>query len=222
MARRSESDRSRTIHTFNGLREPVPSSSPLSYPRRSALRPLARRVAVRRSPRTFRVRSAIESLPLSRLVLFASLSVPAAGSHHPVARRALLRRRQRFVRIPAHRLPQPASAEAPPFIVRAIEGRTRCGRWARCRTSPDTARVELSFEVIGKADFLYSIRDFGKGINPDQVRLFSNGMLSMKSRAEAIGCRLEITSIPGAGTAILLSGTINYYQSSTVDRRVNG
>ncbi len=86
----------------------------------------------------------------------------------------------------------------------------------------DTARVELSFEVIGKADFLYSIRDFGKGINPDQVRLFSNGMLSMKSRAEAIGCRLEITSIPGAGTAILLSGTINYYQSSTVDRRVNG
>lgn len=127
--------------TFNGLREPVPSSSPLSYPRRSALRPLARRVAVRRSPRTFRVRSAIESLPLARSVLFASLSVPAAGSHHPVARRALLRRRQRFVRIPAHRLPQPALAEVSPFNVRAIENRTRCGHLSRYRTSPDKARV---------------------------------------------------------------------------------
>lgn len=132
----------RSIDAFDGLREPVPSSSPLSYPRRSALRPLARRVAVRRSPALVPGPFS-DRKPSSGEVGCCSppFPFPPLGSHHPVARRALLRRRQRFVRIPAHRLPQPASVEVPPSMVRAIESRTRCGRLARYQTSPHTARA---------------------------------------------------------------------------------
>ena len=49
-----------------------------------------------------------------------------------------------------------------------------------------------------------SIEDNGRGFGPDSVRQFGNGLDNMKKRMEEIGGAFEMTTAPGAGTAIRL------------------
>ena len=111
-------------------------------PRRSARRMSARLrpcspVARQRGSGLFRDRK-----PSSCEVGCCSLPVPChvASLVLPGTFVARFRRRQRFVRIPEHRLPQPASSDTP-FQIIAIDNRIRCGPLPRFQTSPGKARA---------------------------------------------------------------------------------
>ncbi|NCD71115.1 ligand-binding sensor domain-containing protein [Mucilaginibacter agri] len=60
--------------------------------------------------------------------------------------------------------------------------------------------LTCSYNVIGLI-----IKDDGRGFNVTDVRKSSNGLINMNQRAEALKGKIKITSIPGAGTEILLS-----------------
>ncbi|MFN0216135.1 MAG: two-component regulator propeller domain-containing protein [Saprospiraceae bacterium] len=60
------------------------------------------------------------------------------------------------------------------------------------------------------ADTPYSleIRDNGRGFDLENTRHYSNGLKGMTRRAEKIGAKLEINSVVGQGTTILLRGSL--------------
>ncbi|MCC6764349.1 MAG: PAS domain S-box protein [Deltaproteobacteria bacterium] len=63
--------------------------------------------------------------------------------------------------------------------------------------------VEL--EVAAVADRLrLTVRDDGRGFEPDHCRSAALGLLSMEERALALGGRLEVRSTPGRGTVVSL------------------
>jgi NarL family two-component system sensor histidine kinase LiaS len=78
-----------------------------------------------------------------------------------------------------------------------------------------TVKMELNFRIDEYDKFLYSIKDFGKGFDPENVRAFSNGLSSLRNRAKSIGCELEIDTKTGQGTEIRVSGIVKYYESSS-------
>lgn len=61
----------------------------------------------------------------------------------------------------------------------------------------DNVIIEIE-ELTGK--FEITIRDDGKGFEPDKVRLFANGLKNMQNRIEQIGGNYEVDSFPGKGT----------------------
>ena len=80
-----------------------------------------------------------------------------------------------------------------------------------------TNKMKLHFTIDERDRFFYSIKDFGKGFDQNNVRAFSNGLSSLKNRANAIGCELEIVTELEKGTEIRLSGIVKYYESSSHD-----
>ncbi len=79
-----------------------------------------------------------------------------------------------------------------------------------------TDKLEMYFRIDENDNFYFSIKDFGKGFDPENVRAFSNGLSSLKNRAKTIGCELEIVTELGKGTEIRVSGIVKYYESSSV------
>lgn len=68
--------------------------------------------------------------------------------------------------------------------------------------------VNLSFRPQPDGTFVFEIRDDGKGFDPKNVRQFSNGLSSMRGRAEELGGTLAVETAPGRGTTVRLSGKI--------------
>ncbi|MFN4257485.1 MAG: sensor histidine kinase, partial [Saprospiraceae bacterium] len=66
----------------------------------------------------------------------------------------------------------------------------------------------LSFRPQPDGTFIFEIRDDGKGFDPKNVRQFSNGLSSMRGRAEELGGTLAVETAPGRGTTVRLSGKI--------------
>lgn len=64
-----------------------------------------------------------------------------------------------------------------------------------------TVRLQLMAEG---ARLRLEVRDDGCGFDPSRRRTTALGLLSMEERALALGGRLEVTSVPGAGTTIVL------------------
>jgi signal transduction histidine kinase len=61
--------------------------------------------------------------------------------------------------------------------------------------------VELTVET--RPRLTIHLKDNGKGFSQDEVKLFSNGLRSMRERMESIGGSFSISG--GAGTAVTLS-----------------
>jgi signal transduction histidine kinase len=65
-------------------------------------------------------------------------------------------------------------------------------------------RIEVRLALEGSLLSLL-VRDDGCGFDPDSARRRGRlGLVSMRERAERLGCRLRIESAPGAGTAVAL------------------
>lgn len=79
----------------------------------------------------------------------------------------------------------------------AQEALTNALRHARART------VRLQLATDG-ARLRLEVRDDGCGFDPSRRRTTALGLLSMEERALALGGRLEVTSVPGTGTTIVL------------------
>lgn len=62
----------------------------------------------------------------------------------------------------------------------------------------------INVELLASPKFKLSIKDDGKGFDLHEKSL-SLGMITMKRRAELIGCTLQIASQPGQGTQLVLS-----------------
>ena len=62
----------------------------------------------------------------------------------------------------------------------------------------------INVELLASPKFKLSIKDDGKGFDLNEKSL-SLGMITMKRRAELIGCTLQIASQPGQGTQLVLS-----------------
>jgi PAS domain S-box-containing protein len=95
--------------------------------------------------------------------------------------------------------PVPRLAEAAEVGVYRIaqEALTNALRHARART------VQLELAVAGPRLRL-AVRDDGCGFDPSRRRTTALGLLSMEERALALGGRLEVTSVPGGGTTVVL------------------
>jgi signal transduction histidine kinase len=75
------------------------------------------------------------------------------------------------------------------------EALTNIGKYARA------SRVDVALEMrAGRA--MVSVRDNGKGFDPNQPSSGSHGLLGMRYRIEAEGGRMNLTTAPGKGTLI--------------------
>jgi len=57
----------------------------------------------------------------------------------------------------------------------------------------------------GERSLILSIRDNGKGFNPDNLEFPGNGLVNMKKRMKDIRGTFNITSVMGEGTIIEIS-----------------
>jgi len=67
--------------------------------------------------------------------------------------------------------------------------------------------IEIGF-TLEKNHYTFWIKDNGKGIDPDTMRKFGQGLNSLKKRAENIGAIYKIESDIGKGVKISLRGTL--------------
>jgi signal transduction histidine kinase len=75
------------------------------------------------------------------------------------------------------------------------EALTNIGKYARA------SRVDVALETrAGRA--MVSVRDNGKGFDPNLPSSGSHGLLGMRYRIEAEGGRMNLTTAPGKGTLI--------------------
>jgi len=75
------------------------------------------------------------------------------------------------------------------------EALTNIGKYAKA------SRVDVTLEMrAGRA--VISVRDNGKGFDPNQPSSGSHGLLGMRYRIEAEGGRMNLTTAPGKGTLI--------------------
>jgi len=75
------------------------------------------------------------------------------------------------------------------------EALTNIGKYAKA------SRVDVALEMrAGRA--MVSVRDNGKGFDPNQPSSGSHGLLGMRYRIEAEGGRMNLTTAPGKGTLI--------------------
>jgi signal transduction histidine kinase len=78
------------------------------------------------------------------------------------------------------------------------ESLTNIGKYAGC------SEVRVRLQADGDTVRL-SIRDDGKGFDPQRVPHGRHGLLGMRVRVESHGGRLQVSSAPGAGTTIAAS-----------------
>jgi two-component system nitrate/nitrite sensor histidine kinase NarX len=69
-----------------------------------------------------------------------------------------------------------------------------------------SSMVEISLKHEGTSSVL-SIRDDGRGFNPDQTSSGHYGLSMMRERASAAGAELSIASQPGHGTELTVHWT---------------
>ena len=75
------------------------------------------------------------------------------------------------------------------------EALTNIGKYAKA------SRIDVTLEMrAGRA--MVSVRDNGKGFDPNQLSSGSHGLLGMRYRIEAEGGRMNLTTAPGKGTLI--------------------
>ena len=75
------------------------------------------------------------------------------------------------------------------------EALTNIGKYAKA------SRIDVALEMrAGRA--MISVRDNGKGFDPNQLSSGSHGLLGMRYRIEAEGGRMNLTTAPGKGTLI--------------------
>jgi len=75
------------------------------------------------------------------------------------------------------------------------EALTNIGKYAKA------GRVDVTLEMrAGRA--MISVRDDGKGFDPNRLNSGSHGLLGMRYRIEAEGGRMNLTTAPGKGTLI--------------------
>ncbi len=75
------------------------------------------------------------------------------------------------------------------------EALTNIGKYAKA------SRIDVSLEMrAGRA--MISVRDNGKGFDPNQLASGSHGLLGMRYRIEAEGGRMNLSTAPGKGTLI--------------------
>lgn len=67
--------------------------------------------------------------------------------------------------------------------------------------------IEVSFTLQNER-YEFAVKDNGVGIDKDVILGGGNGMDNMRKRMEAVKGYIEITSAPGTGTRIVLSGTL--------------
>jgi signal transduction histidine kinase len=67
----------------------------------------------------------------------------------------------------------------------------------------DATRVDIRLSMVD-GRFSISIRDDGKGFDPDKMEFPGNGLVNMKKRMNDIGGEVVIRSEPGFGTGIEL------------------
>jgi len=66
-------------------------------------------------------------------------------------------------------------------------------------------RVEVAFTGANAARVRVTITDDGTGFDPDRLRDGGSGLAGMRERAMLAGGRLDVRTVPGAGTTIELS-----------------
>jgi PAS domain S-box-containing protein len=95
---------------------------------------------------------------------------------------------------PVPRLEEAAEVGVYRIAQEALTNALRHGRArvVELRLAPDGVRLRLE------------VRDDGCGFDPSRRRTTALGLLSMEERALALGGRLEVTSVPGEGTTIVL------------------
>jgi signal transduction histidine kinase len=87
------------------------------------------------------------------------------------------------------------------------EALTNIGKYARA------SRVDVALEMrAGRA--MVSVRDNGKGFDPNQANNASHGLLGMRYRIEAEGGRMNLTTAPDKGT--LIEATLPQDTAATV------
>jgi signal transduction histidine kinase len=83
-------------------------------------------------------------------------------------------------------------------------------------------KVEVELEYRSMV-LRVSVRDNGRGINPEAVRRESNshwGLCGMRERAETIGARFSIWSRVGAGTEVNVIAPVNIAKMTSIDTKV--
>lgn len=65
--------------------------------------------------------------------------------------------------------------------------------------------TEISIEISISSEFTMRITDNGRGFDPQTARSRGRGLKSMRSRAEELKARFELTSQPGQGTRLTIS-----------------
>lgn len=71
------------------------------------------------------------------------------------------------------------------------------------------SEVEVSLHAEG-TDYTLKVKDNGIGFQADEQASQGNGTRYMRSRAQQIGAHLELHSVPGTGTSIVLHGTLDH------------
>ena len=92
----------------------------------------------------------------------------------------------------------PAEVRYPAFVV-VKEALCNAARHARATTAPPPLPVRRR-----RRDAV-EVEDDGVGFDPAEVDTFSNGLQTMRQRAEAAGGRLERESAPGEGTRVRIT-----------------
>lgn len=70
-------------------------------------------------------------------------------------------------------------------------------------------KVFLTFRLASPNGYYLEIRDDGCGFNPNESRIFSNGINSIKQRAKDIGAVCKIMSHFNSGSTIVIEGKLN-------------
>lgn len=74
---------------------------------------------------------------------------------------------------------------------------------ALCNAARHARATTIRLRFLSDADAVaVEVEDDGAGFDPAEVDTFSNGLQTMRQRAEAAGGRLAVESAPGTGTRV--------------------
>jgi signal transduction histidine kinase len=122
---------------------------------------------------------------LSNLGLVAALQIQASE---------FAQRSELPVQTELNTLPLPPDSEI--TVYRLVqESLTNIAKYAQA----SEVQVRL---VLDQGRALVSVRDNGKGFDPQQRRQSAHGLMGMRYRVEAIGGLMQVTAAPGAGTTV--------------------
>jgi signal transduction histidine kinase len=63
-------------------------------------------------------------------------------------------------------------------------------------------RIDVRLTQSGNGDLMFEVADDGRGFEPERVRRGSYGLTGMRDRLSAVGGRLTVRSVRGAGTTV--------------------